>query len=113
MSEQDQERTEEPTQKKREDARDKGQVAMSQDLVAALSLGAAGGVLVLAGSMLAQGAGALIRSSAANLASVGPAEVSIEAWSGVVSASAVSMALPLAGVIVPMLAIGLFAGYAQ
>lgn len=109
----DAERTEEATPKKRDEAREKGQVALSQDVVAALSLSAAGGVLVLGGSALAHDAGALIRASAANLASLGPAEVTTEGWSGLVLGSMTSMALPVGLVVAPMLAVGLFAGYAQ
>jgi flagellar biosynthetic protein FlhB len=113
MAENDQERTEEATPRKRDEAREKGQVAMSQDVVASLSLGAAGGALALGGSLLAQDAAALIRASAANLASLGPAEVSIEGWSKLVESSATSMALPAAAIILPLVATGMFAGYAQ
>ncbi len=109
----DAERTEEATPKKRDEARDKGQVALSQDVVAALSLGAAAGVLAVGGSALAHDAGALIRGSVANLGQLGPAEVSLEGWSGLVQHSMTSMALPVALVVAPMLAVTVLAGYAQ
>jgi len=109
----DAERTEEATPKKRDDAREKGQVALSQDVVAALSLSAAAGVLMLGGSALAHDAAMLIQGSAANMASLGPAEVTVEDWSGIVGSSLTSMALPVACVVGPMLLVGLFAGYAQ
>jgi len=109
----DAERTEEATPKKREDAREKGQVALSQDVVSALSLGAAGGLLYLGGSALAHDAGALIRASTEKLGQLGSAEVSVESWAGLVQSAFTSMALPAAIVVAPMLAIGVFAGYGQ
>lgn len=109
----DQDRTEEATPRKRDEAREKGQVALSQDVVASLSLAGAAGILTMGGSALAHDAAALIRSSAANLSSLGPAEVSVEGWSELVTASTTSMALPAAMIIVPVIAIALFAGYAQ
>ncbi len=109
----DSERTEEATPKKRDEAREKGQVALSQDVVTALSLGAAAGVLMLGGSELAHDAGALIRSSAANLATLGPEEVSVEGWARLVTSSTTSMALPAALVIVPLILVSLLGGYAQ
>lgn len=109
----DQERTEEATPRKRDEAREKGQVAMSQDVVTALSLAAAGGVLALGGSALAQDAGALIRASTERLGELGASEVSVEDWSALVAGTTASMALPLAMVIAPLLAIGALAGYSQ
>jgi flagellar biosynthetic protein FlhB len=114
MAENDgQERTEEATPKKRDEAREKGQVALSTDLVAALSLAAAAGALVLGGAALAEGGGALIRASATNLAELGPADLSTEAWAELVEANTTSLALPLGLVVAPMLAAAAFAGYAQ
>ena len=114
MAEQnDQEKTEEATPRKREETREKGQVAMSQDLVAALSLGAAAGALALGGTALAESAGALVRASAASLAELGSAEVTTEGWADLVAANTTSMALPVALVVGPMLAAAAFAGYAQ
>lgn len=113
MAENDQEKTEEATPRKREEAREKGQVALSQDVVAALSLSAAGGVLVAGGSMLVEGAGALLRASVTNVAEIGPTDVATERWSELVTGSTTSMALPAALVIGPLLLVGLFAGYAQ
>lgn len=109
----DQDKTEEATPKKREEAREKGQVALSQDVVSALSMAAAAGVLGMGGSVLAEGAGALVRASTANLSSIGPAELTVEGWSELLAGSTVSMALPVALVVGPLLAVGLFAGYAQ
>ncbi len=112
-NEEGQERTEEATPRKREEARDKGQVALSQDVVSALSLGAASGALMLGGSTLAQGAGALLRDSVANMATLGTQDMPLETWSDLLAGSTRSMAYPVALVVGPLLATGIFAGYAQ
>ncbi|MBL8861959.1 MAG: EscU/YscU/HrcU family type III secretion system export apparatus switch protein [Planctomycetes bacterium] len=109
----DQEKTEEATPKKREEARDKGQVAMSTDLVASLSLGAAAGVLALGGGALAERCGELVVDATRNVSALGPAEVDAQGWAGLVAASLQSMALPAALVVGPLLGVGALAGYAQ
>ncbi len=109
----DQEKTEAATPRKISDAREKGQVALSQDVVAALSLIVAAVVLVLSGASLATEAGTMIRESAASLTELGLAEITIEGWSGVAVSGARPMALPLLLAVTAMLAASLFAGYAQ
>jgi flagellar biosynthetic protein FlhB len=112
-SEDGQEKTEEATPRKREEAREKGQVALSQDVVSALSLSAAAGALFLGGSALAESAAVLLRTSVANLATIGPVDMPLESWADLLTGSTTSMALPVALVVGPLLATGIFAGYAQ
>jgi flagellar biosynthetic protein FlhB len=109
----DQEKTEEPTALKRSQAREKGQVALSQDVVAALSLAAAAGALAMGGAGLTRAAAALLQQSAADLGQLGQATLAVESWSGVLSASAGQLVVPTLLVVVPMLVIGVFAGYGQ
>lgn len=108
-----QEKTEEASQRKREEAREKGQVAMSQDVVSALSLSAAAGALILGGNQLAQSAGVLVRESVTNMATIGTTDMPLESWSDLVTSTTTSMALPVALIVAPLLATGIFAGYAQ
>lgn len=109
----DQERTEEATPHRRLEAREKGQVALSQDLVAALSLAAAAGVIGWSGAALAHTAGALIRDSATSLAQLGRVDLDANGWGHLVAASARPLAIQTALVMGVLLAVGLAAGYAQ
>ncbi len=109
----DQEKTEEPTALKRSQAREKGQVALSQDIVAALSLAAAAGAITLGGAGLTRAAAALLQQSAADLGQLGTASLGVETWSDVVAASAGRLVVPTLFVVLPLLAMGLFAGYGQ
>jgi len=105
--------TEEATPHRRNEARDRGQVALSQDLVAALSLTAGGGLLVLCGAALATGAAGLIRMSAASLSKWGRAELDTVGWNRLVVDWTLPTALQVGTVALLFLAVGLAAGYAQ
>ena len=109
----DQERTEEPTPHRRNEAREKGQVALSQDLVAALSLSAAAGIIVFLGAGLARTAGTLIRESATSLPQLARVEFDANGWGQLVGASARPLAIQAGLVIGLLLVVGLAAGYAQ
>ena len=109
----EQERTEEATPHRRKEAREQGQVALSQDLVAALSLAAAAGIVAASGASLARNAAALIRSTTASAAGLSRAELDAAGWSRLVASSARPLALELALVMALLLAAGLAAGYAQ
>jgi flagellar biosynthetic protein FlhB len=109
----DQERTEEATPRRRSEAREKGQVALSQDLVAALSLAAGASAVAFGGARLAEAAGALLRDSTTRLPELGHADLGADGWSGVVLAAIQPLALPALLVIAPLLAVGMLAGYAQ
>jgi flagellar biosynthetic protein FlhB len=65
------EKTEEATPRRREEAREKGQVALSSELVSALSLGTALGAFLLLGGPLMQTLGSLVQASLKDLGTVG------------------------------------------
>jgi flagellar biosynthetic protein FlhB len=109
----DRERTEEATPHRRKEARERGQVALSQDLVAALSLCAAAGIVAFLGVSLARGAGALVRSSVATIGAAGKTDLDAVGWSRFVADSARPIAFDLALVVGALLAVGIAAGYAQ
>ncbi|MCB9914219.1 MAG: flagellar biosynthesis protein FlhB [Planctomycetes bacterium] len=70
------ERTEEATPRRREEAREKGQVALSSELVSAISLSAGLGVFLVFGGAIVETLGALLRSSLGDLAALGGRELS-------------------------------------
>ena len=71
------EKTEEATARRREEARDKGQVAYSSETVVVAMLGAALGGLLLVGGGIAEAAGALVESSIALIPVLGVAELDV------------------------------------
>ncbi len=107
------ERTEEATPRKREEARDRGQVAMSQELVSALMLCATTVALAVAGSSLAEAAGGLTVNVTGLLREIGTGELEAREAAGLVREAVVSILWPLVMVMLPVLAIGLTVGYGQ
>lgn len=110
---QKQDRTEEATPRKREDARDRGQVALSQELMAAIMLVGTAATVAIGGAAIAENAGAITVHALEDLGEVGIAELEGPAAAALVT-SAVQSALPaLAIVLAPALALGLLVGYGQ
>ncbi len=106
-------RTEEATPRRREEARDKGQVAVSTELTAALGLAAGMGALLIGGGGLVHGLGRLIAES---LARIGPAarfDFGVEQAAGIVRSSFESVGWALCMVVLPTTACVALAGYAQ
>jgi flagellar biosynthetic protein FlhB len=106
-------KTEEATPRRREEARSKGQVALSQEFVAAVGL-AGGLVLLLAGGT------ALLRVTAdglagalASLGALGSVELDATGSAALIRASLEPVLGVLAAVIVPTALVGALAGYAQ
>ena len=110
---QKQDRTEEATPRKREDARDRGQVAMSQELMAAIMLVGTAATLALGGTAIAEHAGTITVHALEDLGELGIVELEGPAAASLIG-SAVRSALPaLAIVLAPALALGLLVGYGQ
>jgi flagellar biosynthetic protein FlhB len=106
-------RTEEATPRRREDARSKGQVALSSELVAALGL--AGGV-----TLLATGGAALARATADGLArglsalpALGTSELDARTSAALIRGSLDGVLGVLAAVALPTVLVAGLAGYAQ
>ena len=70
-------KTEEATPRRREEAREKGQVAMSSEFMSAIGLCVGMAVLAVAGHKLATGVGALIVKSVSALPAGGTEQLSI------------------------------------
>src|SRR5678816_4799123 len=108
-----QEKTEDATPRRREESREKGQVALSQEVASALMLLIALIVLLVAGSWFAHGAGTLVVDTLANLASQGREEATEAGAAGWITASAAHMGYAALALIVPLFAVGLLSCYGQ
>lgn len=107
------EKTEDATPRRREEARDKGQVAYSSELVVtAMLVAALGGVLALGGDV-AGALGAVVESSIHALPTLGTAELDAGDASMLLKGGLATVAPSALLITLPMLAVGLFAGFAQ
>ena len=106
-------KTEEATPRRREEAREKGQVAQSKELVAALMLCSGLGAIVLGGGRLASEAGDMVRAFVAQVALAQQLDFSPEAASAQFKQALGSMVGPLMAVFLPAVAIGALVGYGQ
>ncbi|MHC4892020.1 MAG: EscU/YscU/HrcU family type III secretion system export apparatus switch protein [Planctomycetota bacterium] len=107
------EKTEEATPKRIDEAREKGQVALSQDFIAALMLLGAGVSFLMGGASLIQSLGGMTADHLNALGALGTGEFDISEGAQLLGAGVRQIALPLAMVLIPMLAVGLLAGYGQ
>lgn len=100
MAEQLGEKTEQPTARRRHEARREGQVARSQDLSAAVTLLAGLLVVLLLGAMMARGLGEMMAAVLGGRApGVGPARDSLRTLSAWAAAEAGWMLLPAMGLL--------------
>src|SRR5688572_22897542 len=108
-----QDKTEEATPRRRQDARERGQVALSAELVSALTLAGGLGVLVVSGGLIAQSSGALVAGALGGLGAAGRLPLDPGAAAELFQGSARTIGLVLLGVVVPMWLVALLAGYLQ
>ncbi len=107
------EKTEEATPRRRDEAREQGQVAISTELGSVAMLAAAILVVVVAGAWMAQGAGALVAGSLVDVGQRGAGELTITGSSGLLLDAAQALGWQALALIVPLFAIGLLVSYAQ
>ncbi|MFN0244924.1 MAG: flagellar biosynthesis protein FlhB [Planctomycetota bacterium] len=108
-----QDKTEDATPRKRQEAREQGQVPLSTETIVAVMLCLTLIAITFAGGGLARAVAELIESTLAMLGAHGRDEMSIASASALVGDSARSMLLPCALVIVPIVAAGALSAYAQ
>lgn len=106
-------KTEEATPRRRDEAREEGQVALSQDVIGAASLLVAVLALMFGGAQLAAATGALFDGSIALLPQWGAASIDEQMVSGWFWAASQVVALPAALVVLPLFVAGLLGGYGQ
>ena len=107
------EKTEEATPRRREETREKGQVAISTELVAALSLGAAVGCVLIIGGPMMQLLGGLVRTSLLELGAKGTDGFDLRS-AGTVTGNAGYQGLEALTLLsLPLLGAALLIGYGQ
>jgi len=107
------ERTEEATPRRREETREKGQVAISTELVAALSLGAAVGSALIIGGPMMQILGTLVRNSLLALGAKGTDRFDLTGARTVMGDAGYTGLEALTLVALPLLGVALLIGYGQ
>lgn len=108
-----QDKTEDATPRKRQDAREQGQVALSSELVSATLLWAGLGILAVGGGALAQACGALVVNSLGEIGTLGRIELDANSGASLFEQCARSMGLSILVVVVPMWAVALLVSYLQ
>lgn len=109
----DQDKTEEASPRRRQEAREKGQVAFSQEFTAATMLVAGLGTAVLFGGSVVSGFGALVSDSLLVLGSRGTAELDTANATALIAADGERMMRGIAHFAVPLFLIGLLVAYGQ
>lgn len=107
------EKTEEATPRRLEEARDEGQVAMSQELVASLMLCAGIASLVIGKEMIGGTLGASIYRTATTLPELGTDELSVRAASALLSEVVTDATRLVAILFFPVIGVGMLVGYGQ
>ena len=106
-------KTEEATPRRRDEARNEGQVAISSELMAALGLCVGMGVLALAGGQLAHASGLAIVQTIGSLGDLGTSDLDLPLSVALVRESVTSTGEILLVVILPAILVAGLAGYLQ
>jgi flagellar biosynthetic protein FlhB len=106
-------RTEEATPRHRQEAREKGQVAFSMELLAALVLIGWLGALAFAGDRVAHALGAALEGALSSFGELGRGELTVASSAGLITGYAPSIASATLIVIAPLFALALLASYGQ
>ncbi|MCP3914786.1 MAG: flagellar biosynthesis protein FlhB [bacterium] len=107
------EKTEEATPRRREEARERGQVAFSSELMAGTMLAAAGIAFLLAGPRLAHSLGRIVQASTLDMASMGTEELTVRGISASIGALGRAVLPAFLFLVTPMLVVGAIAAFSQ
>lgn len=107
------EKTEEATPRKLDEARSRGQVALSQDFVSAMMLLAAGISFLAGGQTLLEAIGAMTGDHLRALGALGTGDIDVDEGAQLLGAGLRSVATPLLATVAPMVVVGLLAGFGQ
>lgn len=116
MAEFDQEKdqkTEEATPRRREEARERGQVGISTELIAAIMLLAAAAATLLFGGAFAADLVGMVTRSLALIDDHGTTDLDAEQAAALVGGTLRAIAPGLAGLLLPLLVVGALVGYGQ
>src|ERR1043165_2823550 len=97
-----QDKTEDATPRKRQEAREQGQVALSTEVTSAAMLCAGLGVIVTGGGMLARACAAMVESSLVDLGDAGRATLDPMTTSALLGGSARTVGFAALAIVVPM-----------
>jgi len=106
-------KTEDATPRRRSEARESGQVALSAELLAASMLWAGLGAFVVAGGVVAQSCGGMVTHALAGLGVNGRLELDARTSAALFTSSLREVALGTLAIVVPMWGVALLAGYLQ
>ena len=106
-------KTEEATPKRREEARDKGQVAISSELISGTGLAIGFGLLLVVGGPLARTAAGRVVDTIGSIDTLGTTELSVPVAAGIIDATIRPVLPILLSVMLPTILLGALAGYAQ
>lgn len=109
----DKERTEEPTPRRRQEARERGQVPLSHEIVGVALLFALVLAFALGGGDVAGGVGELIARGIRAIGERGPRELTLEEASAELFGVGLSGGKLILGLLLPVLVVGLLAAYGQ
>lgn len=109
----EEQKTEEATPRRRQEARDKGQVALSTELLAAIVLFGWLSVIVTQGGTLVATIGAALRGFLQLLTVYGREDLTIESSVSLLRGTLQQIALPALALIAPLFVLTLFVSYAQ
>jgi len=112
-TEDDDQRTEQATPRRRLEARERGQVPLSMELIAALLLVAWTGALATGGGGLARSMGGALGGALEELGRLGREELSIPAAAALVSDMGLHVGRTLLSLLVPLVLLGTLVGYLQ
>jgi len=107
------EKTEEATARRRDEAREKGQVSFSSELMVVTMLGTAVATMMAAGSTAAGAAGALVHNSIAALPTVGRMDLDAQDAGAALADALKSLAPGFLLIVGPMVLVGLLTGFGQ
>lgn len=109
----DEDKTESATAHKRNEAREQGQTALSNELVVALLLCGWAATLAFSGGKLGTALGGTLRGTIERLGDLGTQELSIPSAAALLTSIARPVAAAFLGLLLPLFVLGLLAAYGQ
>lgn len=107
------EKTEEASARRLEEARERGQVAFSTELMTGATLAAGGLALMIMGSGLAQASGGLVVHSLTQVGELGTRDLGVSDFNEIFSGAAEQIIPSFLGLVLPVVLVAILVGYAQ
>jgi len=107
------EKTEDATHRRLDEAREKGQVAFSAEVMTGATLAGAGFTLLLLGSALANSAGGLVLNSFVQVGELARSELGVLEFQQIFSGAAKHIMPAFVGMVLPVVFVAILVGYSQ